>query len=716
MFRYLIPLFLLLLESLKPVAGNSEEELDCASCHKIQHNEWLSSDHAHAMAKATSENVLGNFSNITLNHYDQSAIFSKKHDQYTVTLSRGKNTAEHKVLYTFGHFPLQQYLVAGKRGRMQVLPFAWDSRPSSAGGQRWYPVYADENIPPDDRLHWQQPLQNWNGMCADCHSDGLTRNYNSQTDNFETEWANDNVGCQSCHGLMPQEHVKKKVAQSQIGEDLKAWVRQLNQDTATWQGPARNNDFMQTCYACHSLRSPLTDGFDADTPFLDQFSPHFLDNPLYHPDGQIQEEVYVYGSFLQSKMHSAGVNCLDCHNSHSMKLKIEGNGLCLQCHSPAKFDQTSHHGHQLTTSGSQCVDCHMPNTTYMGVDERRDHSFKVPRPNLAEQFNLPIACANCHEKQNAQWTISAIGEWHGKAPDINPNYLVFLRLQSGQTVTFSDHVKLIEDEGIDVISRATAITLLPNTTSQIPEQIVSKWVASPEPLIRLAIARTGGHLASFVRQLSYAKLLDDKYRAIRLAAANFLVSTPSMKKDNFNAAFSELLEANRVNSWRGEGNLNTSMLFTKRGQTKEAIKALEHSIQVDPYFAESYVNLADIYRTSGDLSLEKTTFEAALDAVPESAIVHYAYGLFLVRQEQRKAAVNSFSTASSLEPGNIQYAYVHGLALDSIGDTQLAIESLKMALLKTRNNQQLSQLGANLARKLNDRESLEYFSQRRKSP
>jgi hypothetical protein len=45
---------------------------------------------------------------------------------------------DYPIAYTFGVYPLQQYLIAMPGGRLQALGVAWDSRPKEQGGQRWF--------------------------------------------------------------------------------------------------------------------------------------------------------------------------------------------------------------------------------------------------------------------------------------------------------------------------------------------------------------------------------------------------------------------------------------------------------------------------------------------------------------------------------------------------------------------------------------------------
>lgn len=285
----------------------------CGDCHQEQLYQWLASDHSNAMAAASESTVLGDFNDTTFYHFNQKATFYKKGKKFFIEFQEDKTEPRvYEVSYVFGHFPLQEYLIKTERGKMQVFPFAWDSRDKSNGGQKWYPKYPDEEISRQDRLHWLQPLQNWNRMCAGCHSSGLKRNYDNEKDTFNTVWNEINVSCQSCHGHVDDNHYagnrsSHSVLSESEQQDIGNWLLGKDKKIATWEGPKRDNSFMERCFACHSLRTPLTDGITPSEPFLSQFKPALLTTPQYHVDGQIQDEVYVYGSFLQSKMFEAGV-------------------------------------------------------------------------------------------------------------------------------------------------------------------------------------------------------------------------------------------------------------------------------------------------------------------------------------------------------------------------------------------------------------------------
>jgi len=691
----------------------------CIDCHQTQTEQWHQSDHAKSMALPSDDSVVANFDNKSVSHYGQQARFYRAGKRYMVDVGYDDKIQTLPIKFTFGHFPLQQFLVETEPGRLQVLPFAWDARAKETGGQRWYHNYSDEEIKPADRLHWRQPLQNWNGMCADCHSDGFKRNYNNQENTFDSQWTGINVGCVSCHGQMPSHDKPKTSAKiTANAKDSGYWRRLVGQDTASWLGKIRDNSFMDNCFSCHALRSPLTDGIVPNTPFLDQFSPQLIAAPLYHSDGQIKEEVYVYGSFLQSKMYANGVNCLDCHDKHTMKLKIEGNGLCLQCHSNETFNVASHHQHQEESSGAQCVNCHMPTTRYMGVDDRRDHSFKIPRPHVSAQFDSPNACVDCHRKEQPesdkytnQWAIETLKKWHGKPKPVAQSEHYFHLLQSGQAINLKQHLSIVADLQLPVITRATALKMLRNSTAQLHPKDIANYLNHPQDLLRISAATAAQLIDIPARVLALKPLLKDKVKAVRVAAARSLIDANLAVSDLaiFKSAFDELKYANELSSWRGEGRLNKGIVELTSGDFKAGEQSLKAAIEIEPYFDAAYINLADLYRSQQQPMQVLSVLNQGIAANPNSAALRYSYGLHLIRSNKRAAATKAFAKALNLAPNTEQYIYTYVLALDGEGKTKQGLVKLKQLITRVPGSEQLRDLGIYLSQKAGDRQSYQWF-------
>ena len=381
------------------------------------------------MADATEQNVLGNFSGARFAYAGTTTEFFRRDGKFFArTDGPDGKVADFEVKYTFGVQPLQQYLVELSGGRLQALSIAWDSRPKSQNGQRWFHLYPNERITHDDELHWTRPSQNWNFTCADCHSTGLRKNYDRDNDRFQTHFAEISVGCEACHGPGSR-HITWASAprgdRAALRDSTKgltarlderrgvAWNVSATSGNATRSHPRVSDREIETCAQCHSRRSQIADGYEAGKPFLDYYRPALLTRPLYHADGQQRDEVYDWGSFLQSKMFARGVTCSDCHNPHSGKLRADGNATCASCHLPAKYDTPAHTHHESTSAGATCIGCHMPTTTYMVIDPRHDHSLRIPRPDLSVTLGTPNACTSCHTQRDARWAAAQVTAWYG---------------------------------------------------------------------------------------------------------------------------------------------------------------------------------------------------------------------------------------------------------------------------------------------------------------
>ena len=346
----------------------------CAECHAEQVKLWQGSHHDLAMQHANDETVPANFSNSKFTYAGITSTFYKKKNRFMVrTDGPDGKLHDYEIVYTFGVAPLQQYLVELDRGRLQALNIAWDTRGKQEGGQRWFHLYPDEEITYTDELHWTRTNFSWNSMCAECHSTDLKKNYDSKTDSYKTVWSEIDVSCVACHGPSSR-HItwarkakgweafeKNKGLGVQFDERKGVqWVMNAKTGSAARSIPRNTEKEIEVCAQCHSRRSAISDDYSPGKPYMDHYMPRLLDDGMYFADGQIQDEVYVYGSFLQSKMYHAGVTCSDCHEPHSNQLRAQGNSVCLQCHAAEKFDTEKHHHHKAVSKGSLCAECHMP--------------------------------------------------------------------------------------------------------------------------------------------------------------------------------------------------------------------------------------------------------------------------------------------------------------------------------------------------------------------
>jgi predicted CXXCH cytochrome family protein len=347
----------------------------CAGCHSAEYRHWQGSQHAKAMQPATEQTVLGDFNDASFTYAGITSTFSRRDEKFMVRTDGPQgDLQDFEIAYTFGVYPLQQYLIGFPGGRYQMLGIAWDSRPREQGGQRWFHLYPDQHLTHQDPLHWTGLQQNWNYMCAECHSTNLRKNYDSKLKRFNTTWSEINVSCEACHGpgadhlaWAKKEGDRQKLDRTQglaialddrhglrfqlralamKGLDLAATA--LNPSLLQAAKPAAGNAppitsptvnrELELCARCHSRRGQFWEDYVFGKPLPDTHRLALLTPDLYYPDGQMKDKVFNHGSFLQSRMHAKGVSCGDCHEPHSGKLRAAGNKVCLQCHLAAKYD------------------------------------------------------------------------------------------------------------------------------------------------------------------------------------------------------------------------------------------------------------------------------------------------------------------------------------------------------------------------------------------
>jgi Tfp pilus assembly protein PilF len=671
----------------------------CATCHKAQAALWTGSHHDLAMQPATRETVLGDFNNASLTHFGVTSSFFVKDDNFMVrTGGADGKLADFHITYTFGVAPLQQYLVEFPGGRLQALGLAWDTRPAEAGGQRWFHLYPDERIAHDDVLHWTQASQNWNSMCAECHSTGLQKNYDAESRTFSTTWSEIDVACEACHGP-GAEHVawagrSPELRKTDPGKGLVvrlderrdvSWAINPETGNAERSRPRESEREIGMCARCHARRSPISRGYVHGEPLLDHYLPRRLDEGMYHADGQIDDEVYVYGSFVQSRMYHAGVTCSDCHEPHSLELRAPGNGVCLQCHAAAKYESAAHHFHKPGSPGGSCAECHMPPKTYMVVDPRHDHSMRIPRPDLSVTLGTPNACTNCHTDQGAEWAAAQVEKWYGKASQGYQRYAGVLAAVRREEATAGPALAdLAQDAGAPGIARATALAGLGPYLGPSTINVVAEGLAGDDPARRVAALQALESAPLNIRAAMAFSALGDPVRAVRIEAARILAALSGSElaagqQAQLDKGVAEYIEAQQVMAERPEAQVNLGNLYAVRGRPEQAARAYRTALAINPDFMPAYVNLADLYRSRGDESRAEEVLREAIKAAPGNGDVHHALGLSLVRQQRLEEAVAELELAARLSPEEARYVYVYAVALNSTGKPGQAILVLQGA-------------------------------------
>jgi len=702
----------------------------CAQCHQAEYQRWQGSHHAQAMQPATEPTVAGDFKDASFSYAGVTSTFFRRDGKFMArTDGPDGSLQDYEIAYTFGVYPLQQYLIGFPDGRYQALGIAWDSRAKEQGGQRWFHLYPDQNLTHRDPLHWTGLQQNWNYMCAECHSTNLRKNYDPQRRRFNTTWSEINVSCEACHGpgtdhlaWASKEGDWQKLDRNKglaialderrglhfqfrvlAMQGLNLAVAALNSPPSVlWTAkpasalpstPRIASREQELCARCHSRRGQFWEDYVFGQPLLDTHRLALLTPDLYYPDGQIKDEVFEHGSFLQSKMQARGVSCSDCHEPHSGKLRAAGGKVCLQCHLAAKYEAPQHHFHPAGSPSADCIACHAPATTYMIVDPRHDHSFRIPRPDLTVKLGVPNACNRCHQDQSAQWAAEQVRTWYGKVPVGHQQFAEALHVGALDAPGARELLlALVRNPEQPPIARASGVALLGEWLDPKTFEALRPLLADPDPLLRSTAARGLDALPPELKIRHLLPLLEDPVRQVRIEAARTLAAVPKESLDEsqrraVQRGVTEVIASEQTNADRPESYLNIGLIHLDQGQFDPAAAAYRAALELQPAFTQAAVNLADLYRIQGREGEGEKTLRQALALDPHNAAAHHALGLLLIRQKRLLEALAALAEAARLGSDNARYGYVYAVALNSAGQgQQQAIQTLETVLAKHPND------------------------------
>jgi tetratricopeptide (TPR) repeat protein len=666
----------------------------CATCHQDQSREWQSSQHAAAMTQASDATVKARFDGSSFSYAGTTSTFYRRDSRFYVrTDGADGQLADFEIVYTLGVAPLQQYLIKFPGGRLQALSIAWDTRPAEEGGQRWMHLYPRDAIRAGDSLHWTGLHQNWNFMCADCHSTNVAKGYNSTTREFQTSWSEISVGCESCHGP-GSEHVTRARAGANwaTGYGLTARLDERRTVRWTWddvaavpvRSEAKTSDReTDVCARCHARRAQVTDRWRAGDLLEDGFRPAALETLLFHADGQQRDEVYTHGSFLQSRMYAKGVTCSDCHDPHSGRLRLSGNGTCTQCHATGKFDVTEHHLHRSGTAAAACVACHMPTTTYMVIDPRHDHSFRVPRPDRTVALGVPNACTSaCHADRPAQWAAAELSRRNRPRGGHQTFAEAFAAFDRGSRAHVAEIARIAADREQPAVVRAGALTRIAASPVTPPAVLpLQALLGDGAAIVRRGALQVVRRTDAATRLRLAPLLLTDRVRTVRIEAARALMDVADSALSgstlaSFESAFRDLVAEQQFNADRPEGQLELGSAWLARGRLEEARAAFREAIALDRTLMPAYANLAEATRMSGSEVRAEEVLRAALVIGPSDPGIHHALGLSLVRQKRIIEALAELREAARLDPSSARYGYVLGVALKDTGRLDEALTVL----------------------------------------
>ena len=658
--------------------GNS-----CTECHRKEFLLWKGSDHDNAMAVAADSTVLGNFNDVTFELNGKTSRFYRRDGKFFVN-TEGPNgiAGEFEITHTFGIRPLQQYLVPFGNGRYQCLPIAWNTV-----DKKWFNmaamVYTSEDLKPDNWLYWTNQAQNWNSMCAECHSTNLQKNFDPASKSYQTTWSDINVNCEACHGPGSAHIEWARLPEMARPQDENAGLV-----VRTSGIPSRS--YVEACAYCHARRSSIGPYDYGHTDFLSNAIPQLPVAPFYFVDGQFLDEDYEYGSFTQSKMYMKDVRCGDCHDPHSLKRKFEGNALCTQCHRADEYDTYDHHMHKgrgeqgtwFTDKsgrrlgpgdGNLCRDCHMPGRFYMGIDKRFDHSMRIPRPDLSLKLGTPNACTHCHDDKTDQWALQYVNKWYGEKKKAHYATLLYAG-REGMAGADSGLLRIINSNLYPEIIRAAAIGYLSAYPSGFSGEAVRKALGDPDPLLRYTAVENYRPADSAEMMRVFAPMLDDPSRAVRMQAANRLAGfgKADFNETQYRLYTSALEEYRKSLDYAADfpaGRYNLGNYYAKLKDDAGAVENYREAIAIDNLFYPAKINLGLLYYRQGQTGPAEALFLDLVKNHPDVQEGYYYLALLYGEQKRYAAAITTLEEAVSRFARNPRLYYNLGLLYQMDGQS-----------------------------------------------
>jgi tetratricopeptide (TPR) repeat protein len=619
-----------------------------------------------------------------ISHGSQTSSTMVSNKTFVITTPSGTNST-FVPARAIGVDPLRQYLIPWHGGRFQSTELAFASSVSE-----WFDVFGQEDRKPGEWGHWTGRGMTWNSMCAACHNTRLRKHYNITTDTYQTSMAEMGVGCEACHGPMAgHASSARNKDSSKIAPTASASQGPgLNSTSIIGRGGSMSSEnlkLMSICGSCHSRRSELTGEFRPGENFFDHFGLTIPDeSETFYADGQVHEEDYEFTSFLGSRMGAAGVRCIDCHEPHSGKTRIPGNGLCMVCHAapiaPApKIHPANHTHHTPASTGSQCVTCHMPQTAYMQLHNRHDHGFTIPDPLLTKQFQIPNACNRCHTDKSTEWSMDAVDKWYGakmqRASRGRAQTIARARMSDKSAVP--GLLKLAATE-TNAFWRAVSANLLKQwATEKEVTEALAKGLENTNLLVRSASiralelpAQTSEALQSKLKQY-----LNDSIRAARVDAAWLLRGS----LDTNSMAGRDLLAYLQHNADEPAGQLQLGLFYMDRHEPSHAMECFEKALSWDPNSAPLHDALAVGLSLQGNTSRAVTELEFACRLAPKDAEFQFKLALALNEDGKPERARAALEQTVKLDPNFARAWYNLGLSYNAASQSDSALESLSRA-------------------------------------
>jgi tetratricopeptide (TPR) repeat protein len=241
----------------------------------------------------------------------------------------------------------------------------------------------------------------------------------------------------------------------------------------------------------------------------------------------------------------------------------------------------------------------MTSETYMVVDPRRDHSFRVPRPDLTVDLGTPNACNGCHTKptEDAAWADDKIHQWRGKERDAPRHFAYAIHAaETGQPGAAEQLAEVLRNPREPAIVRATAAVLLGRVGDGTVTSAQRAALRDVNPLVRAAAVESLPAMSPLDVESLLAARLGDTSRSVRVVAAAQMLrhmsaggttaeSLPNSARANWETALGEYRDAQELVLDQGAGNINLAEMNLMLNRPQEALQLYGRAVEIAPYLA-----------------------------------------------------------------------------------------------------------------------------------
>jgi tetratricopeptide (TPR) repeat protein len=636
----------------------------CRDCHEKFYQLWATSHHGLAMQPYTDELgqtlIARQAAKIRINEYRYLAKI--KSDSGWIREFGPEGVKNFKITYAMGGKNVFYFLTPIEKGRLQILPVAYDVR-----REEWFDTalsgvrhFSDM---PDEPLHWTDIAYTFNTSCHGCHVSQVEKNYDLQSDNYYTTWVESGINCETCHGP-GAEHIRicEESPEDQAPEDLKLTViTQKNGYTA--------HQTDTTCVPCHARMIPLTETFQPGELYFDHFDLITLEHRDFYPDGRDLGENYTYTLWLMSPCVKSGqLDCLHCHTSSGrFRFKDMPNNSCLPCHEKRVTDVADHSHHEASSKGNECISCHMPQTEFARM-LRSDHSMLPPTPATSIIYRSQNACNICHDDQDAAWANRWIREWQKddyQKPVLYRAGLINSARKNDWT-RLPEMLTYLQNPDRDEVYRNSLIRLLRDCPSEEKWPVIIQSLRDPSPLVRssAASALVGYYTPKAIEALLVA--IRDEYRLVRIRAAATLAglpieNLPLRAQGDLEAVFNEFERSMKSRPDNFFAHFNLGNYYMERGEAKKAITSFKFALKFRPEGVIALVNASIAYARLGKKDKAEEFLRRALIINPEDATANFNMGLLMAEINKPQAAKGFLHAALTTDPNMAEAAYNLGV-------------------------------------------------------